>query len=87
MNQSNFKKIIGYIGSLFAAGIFIYLALQPQAVTSCKTLFLEQTMTAGEVKEDCPNLTKQDLVEALINAEGLTKEQRDLLLVDITENY
>jgi len=87
MNQNSVKKIVEYIGSLFIVGIFLYFVLQPQTVTSCKSLFLEQTMTAAQVKDDCPNLTKQDLVEALIESKDLTKEEKDILLVDITENY
>lgn len=91
MNQSKIFKVAGNIGyaiaTLFVVIIILYFVLQPRGAASCTGQFLNQEMTAYDVKENCPDLTKQDLVEALINADGLTKETRDILLVDITNNY
>lgn len=91
MNQSKIFKIAGNVGyaiaTLFIVMVILYFVLQPRSAASCTAQFINQEMTASDVKENCPNLNKQELIEALINADGLTKETRDILLVDITSNY
>ncbi len=80
-------QYVGYtVTTLLIIGISFYL-ITFQSVDSCIEMFLNEEMDASDVKNDCPNLTKDDLVRALIDADNLTREEREYLLVDITENY
>lgn len=85
----NIMKNIGYAVVTIAVVILIFyiISLDNKGVASCTSSFINQKMSASDVKRDCPNLTKDDLVQALIDADNLTREERDFLLVDITENY
>ena len=91
MEQLKLNRVmenIGYIvATLFVITVILYFAFQPQGVASCTGSFLNQEMTVADVKTECPNLTKSDLVNALIESDDLTKDERDQLLTDITENY
>tara|TARA_B100000508_G_C11432062_1_gene263962 strand:+ start:259 stop:531 length:273 start_codon:yes stop_codon:yes gene_type:complete len=90
MEQNKLDKAMQYVGytvtTLLIIGISFYL-ITFQSVDSCIEMFLNEEMDASDVKNDCPNLTKDDLVRALIDADNLTREEREYLLVDITENY
>lgn len=79
---------VGYIvTSIFVIAIILYFTLQPQPVATCTGSFLNQEMSAADVKKSCPGVSREYLIKALVDAKNLTNQERDLLLVDITNNY
>ena len=94
--KTKLKVIVEQIGAfilmlLIIGGVYYYSWITGGSLTSvkgCTSSFIDFEMNASEVKIDCPNLTNQDLVNAVTDSSvRLTDDQKDALLLDITEAY
>lgn len=65
MHLAILKRIAESVAGLVAVAIFLYFAFQPQGVSSCTADFVNGYASVSEIKEACPNLKKESLINAV----------------------